>query len=99
MVMSRRMAVPTLVLYEVPMGILGFQKEAPFQNSIPFPALPKPFFPRWCSWMRRIWGGGKREANQSFIAFCFGKLVPKPLALRDARVRVLSNISLLTLGG
>jgi hypothetical protein len=26
-------------------------------------------------------------------------LVPKPLALRDARVRVLSNISLLTLGG
>ncbi len=44
-------------------------------------------------------GGEGREANQSFIAFCFGELVPKPLALRDARVRVLLSISLLTLGG
>jgi hypothetical protein len=93
------MAVPSLVLYEVPMGILGFQKEAPFQNLIPFPVLPKPFFPKWCSWMRRILGGAGREANQSFIAFCFGELVPKPLVLRDAGVRVLSSISLLTLGG
>ncbi len=49
--------------------------------------------------MRKIWGREGREANQSFIAFCFGELVPKPLALRDARVRVLLSISLLTLGG
>ncbi len=42
--------------------------------------------------MRRIWGGEGREANQSLIAFYYGKLIPNPLTLRDARVRVFSNM-------
>jgi hypothetical protein len=36
---STRMAMPALVLCERPMGIPSFQKELPFQNSIPLVEL------------------------------------------------------------
>jgi hypothetical protein len=44
-------------------------------------------------------GGEGREANQSLIAFCFGELIPNPLTLRDARMRVFSNMRVWVLGG
>ncbi len=61
--LSTKMAMPTLVRCERPMGIPGFQKEQPFQNSIPFPALDAPSSPRWCSWMSKICGGEGKEVN------------------------------------
>ncbi len=62
--LSTRMAVPALILWEGPMGIPGFQKEPPFQYSIPFPELLMPSWPKWCSWMRRIWGGREERLTR-----------------------------------
>ncbi len=91
-VLSTRMAVSALVLFERPMGMPSFQKEVPCQNSMPLAASLTPSFPRWCSWMRIIWGGVGREANYTLISF--GLVVPpfSPLTLREARVRAFSVI-------
>lgn len=45
-ILSTRMAVPALVRCKHPIGISGFQKELPFQYSIPFAELVMPSFPR-----------------------------------------------------
>ncbi len=41
-VLSTRMAVPALVLFECPMGMPSFQKEFPCQNSMPLAEIWTP---------------------------------------------------------
>lgn len=45
-ILSTRMAMPVLVRCKHPMGIPGFQKELPFQYSIPLATLEMLSFPR-----------------------------------------------------
>lgn len=63
-VLSTKIAVPTLNLCEVPIGIPSFQKEIPCQNLIPLPMLLIPSFP-----ISMTWGGGESEANHALICF------------------------------
>jgi hypothetical protein len=70
--------MPALILYEHPMGIPSFQKELPFQYSIPLVELWMPSFPKWCSCMRRICGGNGSEASQALISFGLGELSLRP---------------------
>ncbi len=44
-ILSTRMAVPALVRWEFPIGIPGFQKAFPCQNSSPFVELVTPVCP------------------------------------------------------
>ncbi len=91
--LSTKMAVPTLILFECPIGMPSFQKEAPYQNSIPLVGIWTPFFPRCCSWIRMICGGDGSEASHSLISL--GLDVPRliPLTLKEAKVKVFSVIS------
>jgi len=45
-VLSTRIVVPALDLFERPMGMPSFQKEVPYQNSMPLAASLTPSFPR-----------------------------------------------------
>lgn len=91
--LSTRIAIPALILCDLPMGIPSFQKEAPLQNFIPLLEFWNPSFPRWCSWVRRIWGGGvESEPNQALISLGLGESPLRPLTLREAIVRGFSII-------
>ncbi len=98
-ILSTRMAVPALILCERPMGIPSFQKELPFQYSIPLAKLWIPSFPRWCSYMRRIYGGAKSEVSQALISFSLGELSLRLRTLREAIVRGFSIIGESASGG
>jgi len=98
-ILSTRMNVPALILCEHPMGIPSFQKELPFQYSIPLAELWIPSFLRWCSCMRRICKGVGSEANQALISFGLGELSLRLRTLRENKVKGFSIIGELAPSG
>ncbi len=91
-ILSTRMAVSALVRWEVPIGIPGFQKAFPCQNSSPFVELVTPCLSKWCSWIRSTCGGFWREDNQVLMSFCLAESFPSPLTLKETIVKGHSNI-------
>lgn len=84
--LSTIMEMPTLILCERPIGMPGFQKEAPFHNSIPLVEVRHSTSPKWCSCNSRIWGGVAKEETHVLISFGFGEFFLKLLTFRDAMV-------------
>ncbi len=92
-VLSNRIAVPALVLWERPMGIPSFQNASPCQNSTPLAGSLSSTFPRWCSWSKMIWGRVSSNVTQAFTCLGLALLPLIPLTLRETSESVFSNIS------
>ncbi len=71
-----RIKVLVLNLCKHPIGMLWFQKEAPFQNSTPLDEVTQSASPKWCSYRNRICGGHGQGGDPCLVLLLFWGILP-----------------------